>query len=149
MAGPFSSETVNLLRAGARHVDVFISVSEYYAGLMAGMMQVPREKIRVVPLGVKPEGFGLKGERKTDPFTVGYLGRVSPEKGLHILCEAFHELTRMPGGENAGLRVAGWMGAQHRAYLEENEAKMRQWGTGRRFECVGRVSLQEKVRVRE
>ena len=35
------------------------------------------------------------------PPTVGYLARICPAKGLHVLVDAFLRLRRMPGAENA------------------------------------------------
>src|SRR5690349_11485293 len=57
---PYRTESLNLIRDHLPHVDLFLSVSEYYAGFMPGYLGIPREKIRVVPLGINPQGFELR-----------------------------------------------------------------------------------------
>src|SRR5882672_5300373 len=54
---PYRSESLDLIRANIKHVDAFIAVSEYYAGFMPDYLGIPREKIRVVPLGIKLDGY--------------------------------------------------------------------------------------------
>ena len=82
-------EALNLIRDQIKHVDSFLSVSEYYAEFMPGYLGIPREKIRVVPLGINPQGFDLREPKRSGPFTVGFLARIAPEKGLHVLAEAY------------------------------------------------------------
>src|ERR671917_923582 len=77
---PYRAESKRLIRENVRHVDAFIAVSEYYARFMPGYLGIPREKIRVVPLGINLQGYGPRsreddgGATKDDkrPFTVGY-----------------------------------------------------------------------------
>ena len=61
---------------------------------------VARERIRVIPPGVNLAGHSV-GENdpqptgpRDKPITVGYLSRIGPEKGLHLLAEAFILLAR-------------------------------------------------------
>ena len=57
---PYRTQALNLIRDQIEHVDLFLSVSEYYARFMPGYLGIPREKIRVVPLGINPQGFDLR-----------------------------------------------------------------------------------------
>ena len=61
-------------------------------------------------------------------FRVGYLARVAPEKGLHLLAEAYVRLRRRMGGAPARLEVAGYMAADQRAYLESARAVLSRAG---------------------
>ena len=56
---------------------------------MSGYLGIPREKIRVVPLGINPQGFELRESKRSGPFTVGFFARIAPEKGLHVLADAY------------------------------------------------------------
>jgi glycosyltransferase involved in cell wall biosynthesis len=47
-----------------------------------------------------------------------------PAKGLHVLVDAFRELRRMPGTEDAQLRMAGWLGAGDKKFVDEQRAKL-------------------------
>lgn len=65
----------------------------------------PSRKISVIPqYGVNPELFKkknaakLKKELKLGTFTVGYLGRLVPQKGIHTLLAAFAQLA-LPGSK--------------------------------------------------
>ena len=78
---PYRSEALALIQAQIKYVDAFISVSDYYAEFMPGYLQVPREKIRVVPLGINLQGYESRPAERSGPFTVGFFARIAPEKG--------------------------------------------------------------------
>jgi glycosyltransferase involved in cell wall biosynthesis len=91
---PYRREALDLIREQIDHVDGFLSVSDYYARFMPGYLGIPADKIRVVPLGINPHGFELRERERSGPFTIGFLGRVAPEKGLHVLAEAYRLLRK-------------------------------------------------------
>src|SRR5262249_4888285 len=62
------------------------------------------------------------------PFTVGYFARICPEKGLHVLVEAFHLFRKTPGTQGSRLHVSGWLGENNRRYFEELRRRLRGWG---------------------
>ena len=139
------AESLALIRANARHVDLFLPVSEYYRDFMPGYLGVPREKMRLVPLGINMEGYTLRPQRREPPFTVGYLARIAPEKGLHVLCEAYHVLRQREPIPAARLVAAGYLAPEHRPYLEEIRRKMREWGLEQEFEYRGEVDRAQKT----
>ncbi len=69
---PYRTQSMDLIRQQLDHVDLFLSVSEYYAEFMPGYLGIPAEKISVVPLGINPQGFELREQNKPGPFTVGF-----------------------------------------------------------------------------
>lgn len=144
------TEAVELIRRHAADVDGFISVSEFYADTMAEMLGVPREKIYVVPLGINLEGYENPSEKPhtngNDRFTVGYLARIAPEKGLHVLAEAYRNLRARGELEGARLEVAGYMAPEHRNYFNEIEKEMNSAGLGQEFNYRGELSREEKIR---
>jgi glycosyltransferase involved in cell wall biosynthesis len=83
---PYRSESLALIRRQIGEVDLFIAVSEYCAESMSTYLEIPRSKIRIVPLGVNLKGYEPNWKFQTNCFTVGYFARVCPEKGLHTLC---------------------------------------------------------------
>jgi len=142
---PYRTESLKLIRDHLRHVDLFLSVSEYYADFMPGYLGIPREKIRVVPLGINPQGFELRDRNRSGPFTIGFLGRVAPEKGLHVLAEAYRILRHsgaLPGGR---LEAAGYMAADSKPYLEEILMHLRAAGLGDEFQYRGVIDRVEKI----
>jgi len=142
---PYRTEAMDLIRAHLPNVDLFLSVSEYYADFMPGYLGIPREKIRVVPLGINPNGFEMRAPNRSGPFTVGFLGRVAPEKGLHVLAEAYR-LMRQSGDLPAGrLEVAGYMAADCKPYLEEIQTYMKEAGLDREFRYHGVIDRAAKI----
>ncbi len=66
-------------------------------------MGVPKEKVEVIPYGVRLEKFQKTGEPPTDTFEVMFAGQVSLRKGVPYLLQAFAKL-RHP---NKRLTVVG------------------------------------------
>jgi glycosyltransferase involved in cell wall biosynthesis len=131
-----------------REVEQFIAVNEYYRQHMARFLEIPLERIAVVPLGVHVDGYASEPRQRHDPFTVGFFARIAPEKGLHLLCDAYKRLReRSDGPPRARLVAAGYLGPEHKAYLASIEAQMKEWGLGGEFEYRGAPERDEKLRV--
>lgn len=144
---PYRSRVRAALAERAVDADLFIAPSKYYAEAMRQLLQVDAERIRVVPLGIRLSQHSEQPlVRPSDaPPTLGFLARLCPEKGLHLLVEAFEQLAREPGREALRLRVAGYLGPKDRPYVEKLVTRVRQAGLGDRFELVGEVDLAGKV----
>src|SRR5688500_16436053 len=87
---PWKSESLDLIRRQIEHVDLFLPVSAYYQEFMGRYLGIPASRMKVVPLGVSLGGYEV--DRAAEPPTVGFFGRIAPEKGLHVLVEAYHRL---------------------------------------------------------
>lgn len=154
---PYRTHVNRELRRQAGEVDALIATSDYYADFMAEYLDVGRERVRVVRLGISLEGHGQPASRDEagargagTPFVVGYLARIAPEKGLHLLAEAFALLAEGTAG-NADerpleLRVAGWLGDDDRDYLDDVRRRLEERGLGGAFRYEGEVSRDEKIR---
>jgi glycosyltransferase involved in cell wall biosynthesis len=117
---------------------------------MAGYLGIPRDKFHVTPLGIDVEDFtATQGEAPTIDEarrpTIGYLARLAPEKGLHVLVDAFLALKKRPNQERTMLAVAGWLGGKNRKYAEEQWAKLRAAGLAESFQYVGSVDRAGKL----
>jgi glycosyltransferase involved in cell wall biosynthesis len=143
---PYRSEALVLIRRHVASVDAFIAVSDYGARFMAGYLGIPPEKMRVVPLGINLAGYGHAPRDPARPFTIGYFARVTPEKSLHTLCEAYRLLRRERGLPASRLEAAGYLGAEYRGYLRDIEGRMRAWGLSGEFRYHGTLSREQKVR---
>jgi glycosyltransferase involved in cell wall biosynthesis len=143
---PYRSESLRLIRENVRYVDAFIAVSDYYREFMPGYLNIPEEKMRVVSLGINLEGYEMRHNPSAGrAFTVGYFARVAPEKGLHLLAEAYR-LARESGQlEAARLEVAGYLGAEHAEYLRGIERRMQEWGLGEEFNYRGTLDRAGKI----
>ena len=151
LAEPFKTAVHEQLQAHAQHVDGLVATCDYYADFMTDYLAVPRQRVHVVRLGIKLDGHGERTPNGTstrdsdEPFAVGYLARVAPEKGLHALVEAFRLLAERAGREKVLLRVAGYLGKGDEPYMAKVKARVAELGLADRFEYVGEVTRDEKI----
>jgi glycosyltransferase involved in cell wall biosynthesis len=141
----YRGDALKLIRANVEHVDTFIAVSDYYARFMHGYLNIPENKIRVVPLGINTQGYEAKTKQHEPPFTIGYFARVAPEKGLHVLVKAYKRLRERADFKDARLEVAGYLGAENKDYLSDIERQMKDWGLANEFHYRGILDRDEKI----
>ena len=142
---PYRTQSLDLIRDHLPHVDQFLSVSDYYAEFMPQYLGIPRDKISVVPIGINPRGFELRAQRQSGPFTIGFLGRIAPEKGLRVLAEAYRLLRQSGALPEARLEAAGYMAADCKPYLEEVQKTLRHAGLEHEFHYHGVLERAEKI----
>jgi glycosyltransferase involved in cell wall biosynthesis len=150
---PYKQQAFDEIRKLVDEVDGFIVNSRYYAEFMGDYFGIPADKFHIVPLGIDTDDFvttdpaGESHAAISDdkPLRVGYLARLAPEKGLHVLVDAFLELRRMPGMERTELHIAGWLGEHRRKYADEQLDKLRQAGLSDAFLYAGSVDHHGKV----
>jgi glycosyltransferase involved in cell wall biosynthesis len=133
---------LELIRANAASIDGLIATSRDYAEHMADYLSMPLERIDVVHPGLNLAGYTARRvAQPSPPYTIGYFARIAPEKGLHVLGDAFRLLRDQPGTPPVKLRASGWLGPQHRDYL----AGVRK-SVGDGFEYVDSPDHAAKVR---
>ena len=143
---PYKSESITLLREKTNDIDGFFASCNYYADYMSEYTHSDREKVHVIPLGLNLEGHGNTEKRLNDhPFTIGYMARICPEKGLHLLIEAFHQLAQKWGKDNVRLKVAGYLGGRDKEYYEQIVHQLKNWNIQNSFEYLGVVDRGEKI----
>ena len=142
---PWRTQALDLIRAQVDSVDAFIAVSEYYAGFMSRYLGIPESKMHVVPIGINMKGYDTGFRFRTNCFTVGYFARIVPEKGLHVLAEAYRKLRRESDFSGATLEAAGYMAPEHRGYLQGIEQEMKKAGLGGEFRYRGVLDRVHKV----
>ena len=145
---PHRQRAFDLLHRMAASVDAFIAPCRDHAEAMAPHLGVSPETVHVVMPGISLEGFEPKPKVDPREFVVGYLARICPEKGLHLLAEAVRLLTQKRGssGPRLGLRVAGWLGPEHRDYLDRIQRQVEEWGLTASFEYLGSIGREQKLR---
>jgi glycosyltransferase involved in cell wall biosynthesis len=141
---PYRSKAIDLIRRQVPDVDRFLSVSDYYAPIMSDMIGIPRERISVVPLGINLSGYQPK-PRHQEPFRVGYFARVAPEKGLHVLAEAYKLLRARTPGVAMRLEVAGYIAPAQASYLDGIKRDLAQAGLAGEFMYHGAVDRDGKL----
>ncbi len=146
LAEPFKSEAKSLLRIRAEDADGFVATSAFYADFMSDYLGVTRDKIHVVPLGINLSGHGILPKSPPgSPTTIGYLARICPEKGLHLLVQSFELLVQRIGKDGIRLEVAGFLGSRDRAYFDEimKEVSRSNWQS--QFRYWGELDRRRKL----
>ncbi len=155
----YRAEALKQIGRIAEHVDAFLVHSDYYADFMADFLALPRSKFRRVPLGIDVDGFaprrqvaiandGAQGEQPNPELQIGYLARLAPEKGLHVLVDAFLLLHQTLGQRQPiRLRIAGWLGKQHADYAAAQFAKLDAAGLADCYEYLGTIDRPGKQRL--
>ncbi len=142
---PYRGESLRMIREHAAHVDAFIAVSSFGAQSMAEYLGIERNRIHVVPLGINFDGYIRGKVADAEPFTIGYLARIAPEKGLHVLCESYRRLRSRAGLPSSRLWAAGYLAPQHRPYLADIRKKMESWGLSGHFRYHGELDRNRKL----
>jgi glycosyltransferase involved in cell wall biosynthesis len=148
LISPYREQALDLIRQQIRDVDRFIAVSEYCARFMSDFLRIPGERIAVVPLGINMTGYSDKGDKGSDsssPFRIGYFARVAPEKGLHLLADAYVRFRRMIGDASARLGAAGYTAPGHRKYLNDVRRKLEEKGLAAEFSYRGVLDRDGKI----
>jgi glycosyltransferase involved in cell wall biosynthesis len=80
-----------------------------------------------------------------EPFVVGYLARICPEKGLHILVDGFARLAAEVGKQRLRLHVAGYLGKRDQPYFADIGKQVEERGLADVFHHAGEVSREQKI----
>ena len=155
---PYKSRCFETIRGHATSVDAFVATSDYYAGFMREYLGLDGEiRIHPVALGIRlddmtapssttePSDGSGASDADDRPFRVGYLARICPEKGLHLLVEAFQQLCRDHPDRPFELDVAGYLGPRDQAYFDEVREAVAQHGLESKIRFRGEVDRQEKI----
>ncbi|MDA8743243.1 glycosyltransferase family 4 protein [Rubripirellula amarantea] len=153
---PFREKASTLCKSLVKYVDKFVTNSDFYSSKMGERFEIPLDKRAHLPLSIDTMPYQVladgdlrsleSGElRSVDDFRIGYLARISPDKGLHHLVDAFIHLAKDGEHENASLHVAGYLGAQYKPYFDNQLKRLRDAGLGDRFTHHGELTLDQKV----
>jgi glycosyltransferase involved in cell wall biosynthesis len=145
---PHRSRALDLVREGARQVDAFVASNRYYADHCRELFEISGERVHVVPLGIKVDDLEARGSAAPgDPFTIGFLARICPEKGLHLLAQAFEILASE--GRDCRLLAGGYLSPAAKGYVEDIGRRLGARGLHARFELrpdVDRHGKRELLR---
>ncbi len=116
-----------LMAERAKDVDAFIAVSDYYASEMKRKMNIPEEKMFVVPIGIDKSLYKHSGP-SSSPKVIGYISRMYEEHGFGLLIDAFIELKKTPGFEDVLLKLSGGYTADDKKFVKKQVKKLKSAG---------------------
>jgi len=79
------------------------------------------------------------------PLTIGFLARFVPEKGLHLLVDAFIRLVRSREFPNLQLIAGGYVSRAYRTYIDGIRKTIKQNGLEERIKLLGTLERAEKL----
>jgi len=143
---PYRTKALQFIRRKVSDVDQFLAVSDYCSRFMADYLRIPQSQISVVPLGINMDGYERHqpSTSSESPFRIGYFARIAPEKGLHVLAEAYVRFRRQ-GGPPATLEAAGYASPAHASYLDRIREILRRSGLEKEFTYHGVVDRNGKL----
>jgi glycosyltransferase involved in cell wall biosynthesis len=147
MPGPYQQEALNIIRERAQDVDRFLAISTDYRERFSRWVGLDESKIDVVWPGIALNDYQDFPARPTlpRPLTVGFFARFVPEKGLHLLVDAFIRLHR--SGEFPELRLVagGYVSRAYKTYINGIRKKIREHGLEDRVKLLGTLERADKL----
>lgn len=140
----YRDKALSLIRQRVRHVDRFIAVSDYCARYMRDLLHIPADRMAMVPLGINTAGYGPSASNP-DTFTIGYFARIAPEKGLHVLADAYVHFRRRVGNARVRLRAAGYAAPGPSPYLDGIRRTLDKAGLAQEFTYEGELDKNQKL----
>ena len=156
----FEQQAVAEIERLGPHVDAFIYHSEFYRQKMNDWFGLDASRSFVTPLTIdttdfEPGNAGSVDHSSSDSLPsvqhktmIGYMARIAPEKGLHILVDAFIALRKYQQRENlapAHLWIAGWLGDHNKQYLATQIQKLDEAGLQADYHFLGTISREDKI----
>ena len=138
---PYKTRALDLIRQNIPNVDCFLAVSEYYAEFMCRYLNIPDHKMEIAPLGVSTEGYRSAPVVRDRSLTIGYFARIAPEKGLHVLADAYKRVRE--AGVDCTLQAAGYIAPEQRLYLDGIEKQLHEWNAP--FQYRGPLDREQKI----
>ena len=108
---PYRTESLRLMREHAASVDGFFAVSALLRARHGAPARMSSRAGSMSSRSASRHGTSSRGgPRDAAPPRIGFFGRIAPEKGLHVLCEAYRVLRQSgasAAGDARGRRIPG------------------------------------------
>jgi glycosyltransferase involved in cell wall biosynthesis len=118
--------------------------------------QIGEQSVEVVPVGIECDQYATGNHRiarnKTGPKMILFLGRVRPEKGVHLLLQAANLMVRARGPSGVNFIIAGPFGDFHSSrmasdYLSQLRSTIEQFSLQGVVKITGRLSAAQALEV--
>ncbi len=123
LPSPYSQQAWNIIIETANDIDLFISVSKYYADVMKKRLELSDEKMQVTYAGIPLDQYEPEQNHPEIP-TIGYLSRMCHDKGLDTLIDAFIILKKNEKITNARLRITGGKRIDDENFINQIKQKL-------------------------
>jgi glycosyltransferase involved in cell wall biosynthesis len=140
---PFRTQCWTAMRARVRDSNLLLAPTRYYADFIAGRLDLAPTAIEVLYNGIQ-----LAGYSPAEPpavATIGYLARLSREKGLGQCVDAFLALARELGDTTTRLHLGGAATAGDEPFIAQQKQRLAAAGLTGRVTWSPNLSREGKV----
>ncbi len=146
MPQKYQDEALAIIRERANDVDRFLAISTYYSEMFSKWVGLDQSKIDVVWPGIALNDYREMAIESTDrPLTIGFLARFVPEKGLHLLVDAFTRLYQSGEFPNLQLIAGGYVSSAYKTYIGGIRKKIQENKLEDRVKLLGTLERAEKL----
>ena len=121
---PYSDKAWMTLRERAKDIDGFIAPSIFFSDLMKQRLQLDEKKLSVISNGINLEGYQPPLTISQQPV-IGFLSRMTENKGLDLLIDAFILLKKRVASKPCKLSVAGAATANDKHFIDQQKSKLK------------------------
>ncbi|MCS7009888.1 MAG: glycosyltransferase family 4 protein [Anaerolineales bacterium] len=145
---PYQEQALAIIRERAAEVDCFLAISKYYGEMYTRWVGLDPKKVKVVYPGIALNDYrDLTPDPSPHPPTIGYLARFVPEKGLHLLVDAFIDLHRSGDFPNLRLVAGGYFSRAYQPYVDGIRQTIRKHGLENQVKLLGTLERPEKLNL--
>jgi glycosyltransferase involved in cell wall biosynthesis len=147
MPQAYQEEALSIIRERAADVDRFLAISTYYSEMFSKWVGLDRSRIDVVWPGIALNDYrDMPAEPVSPrPLTIGFLARFVPEKGLHLLVDAFIRLHRSGEFPNLQLVAGGYVSRAYKTYIDGIRKTISDHHLEDRIKLLGTLERADKL----
>ena len=145
MPQPYQDEALQIIRERAEDVDCFLAISSYYAEMFSQWVGLDGSKIDVVYPGIALKDYREMQPKSSGPLTIGFLARFVPEKGLHLLVDAFIRLYRSGEFPDLQLIAGGYVSSAYKTYIDGIRKTIKDNHLEDRIKLLGTLERADKL----
>ena len=145
MPQPYQDEALSIIHERAADVDRFLAISSYYGDMFSKWAGLDRSRIDVVWPGIALKDYREIEPAASRPLTIGYLARFVPEKGLHLLVDAFIKLHRSGEFPDLQLVAGGYVSRAYKTYIDGIRKKIKENRLEDRIRLLGTLERADKL----
>ena len=141
---PYRTRSWEEMKERLTECDMLVAPSHFYAGVMGERLGIPLAEIEILPNGINLEGYGEPVE-DDGLQAIGYLARMSREKGLGALVDAY--LLLQEGGRfpQCRLRIAGACTPGDEVFVKDQKEKIERAGLSEMVDWHPNLTREQKT----
>lgn len=126
MADEYQERLWNLFSEKAKDISAFIAVSQFYADVMQKKMNIEKEKLNVIHIGIDPDVYDPKLPAQNPPI-IAFMSRMNEENGFEVFIDAFIKLKTKPKFKDVQIRLSGGMTGDDKLFIRKQVKKLKKY----------------------